>query len=483
MKDTHVVELIKALHPDELDDLRRFSTLGWVEKGDYARYAPLLLEILLKAYPDFEAENIEKNSVYDILFPGQPFVSSRLEKINVEAAKIIRTFLQVKYYLREENEFNRNLDMVVIFRNRGMSNRYEQWFSRLQKKLSQDIPFTENHFFHQYLLNMEQGYWMSLHNQQKNDMNLSNTIKSLDAFFYYQRLMFLNFLMNQNIIANCITNEELKKLSNYTHESTQSHHPLMRVALIHQSLLHNIELMDINNVDEAMQVLRQEEKSLSSDQLQTVYSFLRNLCAMLYNRGLPEAIERLHALQVISLEKNYLTHFGQLTPSVYLNLAKTALLCNKTQWAEQFIEDYKGRVINENDTFDFYRLNRAVFLFETGHFDAALDVLPAVFSQIDHMLMAKRLELRAYYETTSDLLPYKIHSFKMYLNRTGKSQLSADLMELQNNFVNMLHQLENSRTGDPKRSEQLLKRIMAKTKVAERPWLIEKARELSSQKR
>lgn len=98
MKDTHVVELIKALHPDELDDLRRFSTLGWVKKAALCPIRTAILEILLKAYPDFEAENIEKNSVYDILFPGQPFVSSRLEKINVEAAKIIRTFLQVKYY-------------------------------------------------------------------------------------------------------------------------------------------------------------------------------------------------------------------------------------------------------------------------------------------------------------------------------------------------------------------------------------------------
>lgn len=482
MKDTHVVELIKALHPDELDDLRRFSTLGWVEKGDYARYAPLLLEILLKAYPDFEVETIEKNSVYDILFPGQPFVSSRLEKINVEASKIVRTYFQVKYYLREENEFNRNLDMAIILRNKGMSSRYEQWFNRLQKTQNTP-PFPEQYFYNQYLLNLEQGYWMGINNQQKNDLNIFNIIQNLDAFFVYQRLTLLNLLNNQNIIANCASTEELREISNFDAARVVAEHPQMRLALALNNLWKKLDDLNIEEVDIVVRLLQNEENNLSPEHLQTYYAYLRNLITILHNRGLPGAIQRSHELQVISLQKGYLTHFNKLTPSTYLNIARTALFCQKYEWAEQFIEDYKGRVINENETFDFYRLNRAVFLFETGHFDAALDVLPAVFSQIDHMLMAKRLELRAYYETNSELLPYKIHSFKMYLNRTGKSQLSADLMELQNNFVNMLHQLENSRTGDPKRSEQLLKRIMAKTKVAERPWLIEKARELSSQKR
>ncbi len=97
--------------------------------------------------------------------------------------------------------------------------------------------------------------------------------------------------------------------------------------------------------------------------------------------------------------------------------------------------------------------------------------------------MARRLELKIYYELQSELLPSKIDAFKMYISRAGNKTFSPNLSELFTNFGNFVLQLSQSLPGDKKRSEQLISRIEAKKLVGERGWLLEKARELGESKK
>ena len=96
------------------------------------------------------------------------------------------------------------------------------------------------------------------------------------------------------------------------------------------------------------------------------------------------------------------------------------------------------------------------------------------------MLHGKRLELKALFELRSELLPYKLDAFKMFLSRTSQKLLSENQRKIHSDFANLLHQLVYSNPGDPKRSELLIKRIQEKKQSAEWRWLIEKAKALRS---
>ena len=92
--------------------------------------------------------------------------------------------------------------------------------------------------------------------------------------------------------------------------------------------------------------------------------------------------------------------------------------------------------------------------------------------------MGKRLELKSFYEIRSDLLPYKLDAFKMFLSRTSQKLLAESQRIIHVDFANLLTQIHTSLPGDQKRSEKLVARIQEKKQAAEWRWLLEKAKAL-----
>jgi hypothetical protein len=125
-----------------------------------------------------------------------------------------------------------------------------------------------------------------------------------------------------------------------------------------------------------------------------------------------------------------------------------------------------------------YRINRALYLFALQEFEQALEVLPEKVDEVVYHLMARRLEIKIYYETQSELLQYKLDAFKMYVSRASKKFLSDNLRKRNADFVNLLYQIMQSPPGDPARFERLLQRVETKKWAADRDWLLEKVREL-----
>jgi hypothetical protein len=67
----------------------------------------------------------------------------------------------------------------------------------------------------------------------------------------------------------------------------------------------------------------------------------------------------------------------------------------------------------------------------------------------------------------------------MLISRTGAKQFPASYLVSQSNFINVLLQIFNSAPGDKERSQQLVQRIDSKPFIAEREWLLEKARQIA----
>ena len=92
--------------------------------------------------------------------------------------------------------------------------------------------------------------------------------------------------------------------------------------------------------------------------------------------------------------------------------------------------------------------------------------------------MVRRLELKILYELQSDLLLYKIDAFRKFIVRTATKTISANLRTMDLNFLNILMQISQAPLKDKARAALILKRIDQKALLADRPWLIEKAKEL-----
>ncbi|MDX1910561.1 MAG: hypothetical protein SFV22_03700, partial [Saprospiraceae bacterium] len=179
-----------------------------------------------------------------------------------------------------------------------------------------------------------------------------------------------------------------------------------------------------------------------------------------------------------NLKRGYFYYEGGLPANAFLAVSLVAAIVKQFDWLRAFIESEKNNIIDDNDTKDFYRLGKAIYLFGIGKYEECLEIIPPTSPSIDYLLNGKRLELRALYEMQSDLFPYKLDAFKMFMSRTSQ-KLFTDKLRLQNvNFVNILTQIMNSTPGDVKRSELLVKRIHEKKQSADWRWLLQKAEAL-----
>ncbi len=440
-----------------------------------------LLDVFLNHSSGNNEKKLEKEQVYEMIFPKQAFVEGKLEKVMVEANKVVRAFLLAQRYFREENEFHQILDFSEIIRSLGLNNRFQQILPRLSKIQSDSLYHNSQYYHRQFLLEFIKYDEESIRNQAKGDLNIPQTIRVLELDYYLNRLVLLNQFLLQQKIAHLNVPEIISLLIEDNHIPARylGESPSIKINQEVFNLLRK-DYPSPSEVQSLFSLLLYHEKNLDSKSLREFYTYLRNLCVLSLSADYEhvEMEHMLHELYKDNLERGYLHFEGRINRSRYWAVANNALNVKNFGWALNFIEKYKHELRDENETHDIYRLNLANYLFRVGQFSECLDNIPASSPFVDYQMIAKRIELKALYELRSDLLPYKLDAFKMFLSRTSPKLLSETQRQIHSDFANLLHQLVYSNPGDPKRSELLVKRIQEKKQSAEWRWLLEKAKAL-----
>lgn len=483
MEQSHLIELIKTLSHEEKRQVLQFSALSQFNSGKMRDRVPALLELCFSIQWEDDSQSLEKRKVFESIFPGQSYLEGKLEKVMVEAHKVVRTFLLTQEYLRTENEFYQIFDFSEILRARGLDSRYQQALTKMQK-MQLEFPWKNAQYFNrQFLLDKTIHDELSLRNQARGDLNIPVVLDTLEQQFYLNYLTFANRLLLQKKVANLDHSETLNHLSEKINVPNEylEHSPVLKVNFAIFSFLKKGTL-EPSEVRHLFDLLLLHEKNLDPDALREFYTYLRSLSVVVSNQYFDNEVvrEMLHELYKDNLDRGYLHYEGKLHPSTYLAVSFAAIRVSKFEWALDFIEKHKHDVAGENESQDLYRLNKALYLFGIGNYSDCLDNIPATSPFVDYLLHGKRLELKALYELRSDLLSYKLDAFRMFLSRTSQKIISASRQQSQSDFANLLHQLSNSKPNDPKRSETILKRLQEKKQAAEWRWLLEKAKELKN---
>lgn len=482
MENTYLVELLKTLTPEERAELSLFVASPYHNRGSTSKDLQALLTILLDAAPAFDPVRLEKEKVYGALFPDKPLIGGKMEKLISDLHKLVRSFLITQRYYKAPNQTQQLLDTAAELRSRGLDTRYQQVIDQLKKALNSQTGEVPEHSHQRFLLEFEIHRWQGTFNRAKGDINLAETIRSLDIYYLLYRIELQNKLLIQKHLTQLDIPEEItftwvdKSISPVYLSSSVL---LMLTQKIYQLL--SDPQPSVDAFHELILLLQQHEMEIDPEELKQFYAYLRNYCTILGNNGVDPMTQTLHQLQKDNLKRGYLYYEGKIPPSAYLNISRMAIMAGQVDWAEAFILSHRRLVLGQNEKEEFYLLNLATCLFAKGQFTQALSILPLDVPHTDCLLVSRRLELKIYYETNSELLPYKIDSFRMFISRASHKFLSPLLRELNTNFLNLLQQITLSVRGDKARSERLLRRIREKQSVAEREWLIQKAQELGQE--
>lgn len=483
MEKTYVFELIKSLSVAERREFELFVTSRYFNRGKQATELTTLLRTILKFISKPGDASLEKNVMYECVFPGAPWVEGKLEKLMVALNKLLRTFLLIQHYFQPENEFQQELDWGAQLHHRGFDLRYQRLLDKLKANSQQEYIKNDSFFLHRLQLEHAIYDYETYNNRKKGDLNIPQVLHNLDIYYHLFRLEHLNYFLLQNKVTNleisdglAIALQENPLPERYLQESS---YLLIQFKIF---CLLQAQNPGLSEFQELYELLKQHEPHLEKSKLEEYYAYLRNVCVLLINSGAEELYQVLHQIQRDNLERGLLYlegKQGKLSPSAVLNLVDNGLIVQNYAWVAEFLESHQDRIIGDNETRDLYRFNRARYLFAVGRFEEALDYVPPASPYVDYHLAARRLELRIYYELDSELLPYKVDAFKMYLSRVSQKFLSPELRRRNGDFANVLFQLIHLPPGDRVRARRILQRIEENKGVSERKWLLEKVRQLT----
>ncbi len=348
--------------------------------------------------------------------------------------------------------------------------------------MQEDSPWKNIQFYQQqFLLEFAEHEEASLYNQKKGDLNIPSTLFALEMHYHLNRLALISRFLLQQKITNLNVPPSIQTLLEVG-GLEEKHLNSSPFAIVTNKifLLLQKNHPDPDDVKALFDLLLFHEKNLDADSLREFYTYLRNICILVLNSN-PEDNEinaTLLELYKDNLDRGFLHNEGTIHPSRYLGIFECAMRAKNHDWALWFIQKYKNEILGENESNDIYRSIFAKYLFAIGQYDQCLATIPASSPFVDYMVSGKRLELKAYYELQSDLLPYKLDAFKMFISRTSQKLLSEALIKTNSEFANLLHQLVNSIPGDNKRADLLIARIEKKKQALEWRWLLDKAHAL-----
>lgn len=485
MEQSQLVELIKILSPDEKGQVLEFAQVSFFNHGRMKEQViPFLIFCFQREWSQLDTK-LDKKKLFATFFPQQNFVEGKVDKLMVDANKVIRAFLQTQYYFREENNFNQIFDFAEIERLRGLESRHKKNLLRLQKIQEEANCKNASFFKQQFTLDYAFHDYESLYNQKKGHLNIPRTLEALESYYWINRLALLNRFLLQQKIANIERSKLIENLLDLSDISTDlvGDLPVLKINYLIFTILSkpNPEPSDARLLFDHLLLY---ENIIDAEGLREYYTYLRNICALvLVTRFDNEEMNNtLHELYVDNLARGFLHYEGKLHPSKYLAITENAARVKRYDWALNFITKYKDEIIGENESRDIYRLNLANYYFCVGEFSKCLENIPATSSFIDYQMHGKRLELKSLYETSNDLLYYKLDAFKMFLSRTSQKLFSEHFRLSHTNFANFLTQIISAPPGDHKRAERIIDRLHTKKQTAEWRWLLAKAQELKEKR-
>lgn len=480
MVKSQLIDLLQHFPPEDLRELQLFVASPFFNRGNYSNETQTLLSFIMEASPGFSGEKLDKTRAYKAVFDSSSVVEGKMDKVMSELHKLAREFIQVRKYQSGENEFQQMLDLATFYRERDMDGRYQSIVNKLEesrKKVSQpDLNF----FRQQFLLDFEIHTYEDKYNRKRDDIHIRKTLQSLDLYYFMLKTELLNqYLVQQKVALLDIPDEILQTIKeSRLPERYEETYPVLMISYRIFRLLEK-EQPDISEFESLHRFLRLHEANIHPELIKSYYRCIRNFCVLLVNGGRNDLLPMLFEFQKEHYERGYMHHDNRIMPTTLLSVSNTALKLKELDWAKRFVTTHENSIIGDNETRDYYHLVLANYLFHAGEFEKALDTLPQVFHDLDFHLFARRLELKIYYELNSDLLPFKIDSFKMYLSRASHKVLSAHTKDRNAHFVNLLLQLSGTAPGDKARARRLIERINEKQTVTDREWLLEKAAEMA----
>ncbi|MBP9883756.1 MAG: hypothetical protein KBF32_10155 [Chitinophagales bacterium] len=463
MHETKLIKTLRTLNRKELGELLRFSQSGLVTITDKGQE---LLELIHSCSPAFTSPRLKKEQLFTKLFKGDPYNDTKLRLLQSDLLKLANQYISTKMLLASSYEAEMlQLEHFIKAENNDYTLRRIDEFTRKVDA----IPYqNENYFYLRFRVEQMKSNYFA---KRSKDYALDNLFKNLEAFYFLNKLKLFCVRISNNLI--------------YRNEPDHSFLEEIRQSLENQAfpdnqiiLGYSYSILLLTGEDTELQfrrlfeLLQQFEKQLGPHEVNTFNKILENHCIRQINTGNEEYYEMLFMLLERRLLKAHEIASGEVKTFITL-----CIRMGKDMLAQKFLKDKKQSIVPAEIREDAYNYSMALLHFYRQQYDQVLTLLQQVeYLNIFYKIDSKKLLIETFYELKEwDSLDSAMNAFRVFIHRNAET---SDVHKQNNqNFINFLYKLMNSKSNEQKRLQQLLLQLKKSRHLAERKWLIEKVEE------
>ncbi|KAA3636792.1 MAG: hypothetical protein DWQ02_07645, partial [Bacteroidetes bacterium] len=412
MYKSKLIKLLSLLTPEESRMFYKFiRSVFYQNNANVVR----LYEYLRKYYPDFPEKKLQKELVFEKLFPGRTYSLNTLAALMSKMVRLLQEFLLI-LDLRSD-QFEREKRLVRIY---GQRNQYDLFEKGTRELLDQLVSSETPSLINTIALN-HQLYFHPLHNKyDPEDDSLENLMDALDQYFVLEKMRYGIALMSKQKI---LTHPYKWKLMEAVREGSSD---------IISPILFQLYTIAFALLEEKRSVNFKSFEKLFFEHIQDLDNRDKSL---LYFTGLNYANGQVNAGKTAfspialkwyqdGLTNNLLLDNQKMDETTFGNIVTYGCREKEYAWTKNFISFYQ--VLLEDETREaVVTYNLALLHFSLQEFDKALAILnnysfpekdqPKARLTIIRTLFELFLKDQDYY----DVLISNIRSFEMVISRNS----------------------------------------------------------------
>ncbi len=481
MHHSALLETLSLFTADELADFHRFVHSPFFNDGPYARDCTALWECLRPHAPGFRHPALEAKRMYVQVFPGKSYVKGKLDVVMSKLHQLAKQYATL--ITPAGFEAPEPLRLAAFFRRRGAPRRAAPLLEKLRAGQAQQPVHDAGHWYGRFLTESEQHLLDTDLQNHHDHERLAESIRCLHLVQLTQSLQLLNSLFfarrKSNVDAG-LAEMLAGALPAALRLVDLEQEPLLRLLKTGFDFVRAPQAHGEAELRAFWNDLETQADHLPPEQLRTLFAYARNHCTWHFNHGRLEFAALNLELFKSCFHRGLLFENGKIQAATYLNLVQAGLIARDFDWLDAVMPQCRERIAGVPAPAELYQYTRANCHYHRRDYDGALELLRDASDDLYNNLMARKLELKIYYETHSPLLDGKIENFKLFIFRQAKKQLPADVCRMNNTFIDMLRKLNNIATaGNKARVATLIQQLDADALVAERMWLREQLEKMN----
>lgn len=468
MKDTKFLELLQGLNEKNFKRLGDFLRSPFFNK---TQSLLLLYNYLQKIFPYFDRFDVDYVSSH--IF-GNSKKENKVRGLITEFSKIVEKFyIQISI---EDNQLLLNNSLLRFYSENNMTRNFEAQSKKISNLMPNDFDKDENFYFNNIMTELSRFHFKLERNEEKLPDDIQTVSDNLDLNFVITKLNMLHFLYyyrksNHKSEADLNFSNEIIKYIEGNSKNLKRDHPI--VYLKYLVLMTIAKPNEEEYYYELKSFVFSRMTNLSLTNAEYFISALMNYTLEKCNEGVKKfqqerfEIYRLTEKSFIFKKLPFVNHID------FQNAISASIAVNNIKFAEQFLFDYKNKLITEFKK-DTIGLAKAQILFAQKKYDEALNLI----NKIDYLnsifyLKSKILQSKIYYkqgETNAQY--YLIDSVKHYLKR-NESKISKTSYQLYWKYFIYLQKMVNPKNNTKTKIQELRYDLENENNIASKEWLLD----------